>query len=171
MRKEYIPVATSDTVYYKPQTETEFNALIEKMKVGDMIFNKWVFQASGGIWYTMGLMDECDPDTKMLFPNILLDSELSKPLSRWGLARMSYLKEHNKFLAAQMGIVELHKHCLEIETQAKERKHRMMAAIRKDPKNKVTEQDKAADPITWVQRMNNFQAMVHETIYTDLIYA
>ena len=171
MRKEYIPVATSTTIYYKPETEVEFNALIETMKVGDMIFSKWVFQASGGIWYTMGLMDENDPTTKMLFPNILLGSELSKPLSRWGLARIDYLKEHNKFLATQLGTVGLHKHCLEIETQAKERKRNMMASIRKDPANKVTEQDKAADPISWVGRINNFQAMVHETIYNDLIYA
>ena len=146
MRKEYIPVATSKTIYYKPQTKQEFDALIETMKVGDMIFSKWVFQASGGIWYTMGLMDENDPNTKMLFPNIVLGEELSKSLSRWGLARMEYLKEHDKFLAVQMGTVGLHKHCLEIETQAKERKRNMMAAIRKDPANKVTEHDKAADP-------------------------
>ena len=191
MRKEYIPVATSDTVYYKPQTEAEFNALIETMKIGDMIFSKWVFQASSyrqesrtpegqvlrsktteaGIWYTMGLIDENSLDTKMLFPNILLGSELSKPLSRWGLARMEYLKNHNKFLAAQMGTAGLHKHCLEIEAQAKERKRNMMTAIRKDPANKVTEKDKAFDPISWARRMNNFQAMIHETIYNDLIYA
>ena len=46
----------------------------------------------------------------------------------------------------------------------------MMLAIRKDPKNKVTEQDKAQDPMAWVGRMNNFQASVHEIIYADLIY-
>ena len=90
------------TIYYKPQTKQEFDALIESMKVGDMIFSKWVFQASGGIWYTMGLMDKHNPDTKMLFPNIVLGEELSKSLSRWGLARMEYLKEHDKFLTAQM---------------------------------------------------------------------
>ena len=105
MRKEYIPVTTSETIYYKPQTKQEFDSLIENMKVGDMIFSKWVFQASGGIWYTMGLMDENNPNTKMLFPNILLGSELSKPLSHWGLARMNYLKEHNKFLVTQMGTI------------------------------------------------------------------
>ena len=171
MYKEYIPVATSTTIYYKPKPKTEFDTFIETMKVGDMIFSKWVFQASGGIWYTMGLMDETDPNTKMLFPNILLGSELAKPLSRWGLARMDYLKEHNKFLATQMGTVGLHQHCLEIESQAKERKRNMMTAFRKDPANKVTEQDKAADPISWIQRMNNFQTRIHETIYNDLIYA
>jgi len=43
--------------------------------------------------------------------------------------------------------------------------------IRKDPSNKVTEHDKAKDPISWVQRMNNFQSKIHETIYADLIFS
>ena len=55
--------------------------------------------------------------------------------------------------------------------QAENRKRSMMAAIRKDPANRVTERDKAQSPMEWVQRMNNFQARVHEIIYNDLIYA
>ena len=132
-----------------------------------MILNKWVFNS---LWYTMGLMDESDPTTKMLFPNIVMDEAL-KPLTRWGLARMDYLKDNKKFMAAQMGTIGLHKHCLEVEEQAETRKKSMMAAIRKDPNNKVTEKDKAADPMGWVQKMNNLQTMIHETIYNDLIYA
>jgi len=31
--------------------------------------------------------------------------------------------------------------------------------------------DKAADPMSWSGRMNNFQSAVHETFYSDLIYA
>ena len=94
-----------------------------------------------------------------------------EPLKRWGMARMDYLKEHNKFLAAQMGTAGLHLHCLETQEQAEQRKRNMMAAIRQDPANKVTEKDKAADPIAWVGRMNNFQAQIHEIIYHDLIYS
>ena len=169
MSKEYIPVATSDTIYYEPLTEQEMEKTFEVMKIGDMIFNKWTFQASGGMWYTMGLMDKSRPDTKMLFPNILMDEPL-KPLSRWGIARMNYLKEHNKFFIMQMGTVGLHKHCLEIEEQATQRKRSIMSVIRQDPANKVTECDKAADPMAWVGRMNNFQVRVHEVIYSDLIY-
>jgi hypothetical protein len=94
-----------------------------------------------------------------------------KPLTRWGLARYDYLKSERKFMAAQFGTIGLHKHCLEIEKQAEERKRSMMAAIRKDPKNRVTERDKAADPMDWVGLMNNCQHSVHEVIYNDLIYA
>jgi len=167
MSKEYIPVATSSTVYYEPQTKQEFDELMEVVKVGDMVYNKWVFN---GLWYTVGLNDRNDPTTICLFPNIVMDEHLP-PLTRWGLARNDFLKTHKKFIAAQLGTVGLHKHCLEIQEQAEQRKHNMMTAIRKDPVNKVTEQDKAENPMAWVGRMNNFQHMVHETIYEDLIYA
>ena len=170
MSKEYIPVATSETVYYEPQTKQEFDELMEVVKVGDMVHNKWVFEASGGLWYTVGLNDINDPTTICLFPNIIMDEPL-KPLTRWGLARYDYLKSERKFMAAQFGTIELHKHCLEIQEQAEQRKRNMMTAIRKDPANRVTEKDKAQDPMAWVGRMNNFQARVHEVIYNDLIYA
>jgi hypothetical protein len=168
MSKQYIPVATNKTVYFEPQTKEEMDGMIEKMKLGDMLFNKWVF--SRGMWYTMGLNDKNDPTTKCLFPNIVMKERLPS-LSRWGLARMDFLKNNQPFVAAQFGTVGLHKHCLEIEEQAKQRKRNMMSVIRKDPANKVTEKDKAADPIAWVGRMNNFQAQVHEVIYNDLIFS
>jgi len=47
---EYIPVATASTIYYKPETEQEMEQMTAIMKVGDMIFSKWAFQASGGLW-------------------------------------------------------------------------------------------------------------------------
>ena len=162
MSKEYIPVATANTVYYKPETEQEMEQMTAIMKVGDMIFSKWVFQASGGMWYTMGLNDETDPTTMCLFPNIILSDEPLPSLTRWGMARMTYLKEHKKFVAAQFGVIGLHKHCLEIQEQAENRKRNMMAAIRKDPANRVTERHKAADPMAWVGRMNNFQASIQD---------
>ena len=167
MSKEYIPVATATTKYFEPQTQQEIDDMIEVMNLGDMLYNKWVL---GGLWCTMGLNDEKDPSSKCLFPNIIMEEALP-PLTRWGLERMNYLQEHRKFLAAQFGIVGLHKHCLEIEQQAENRKRNMMAAIRKDPTNLVTERDKAKDPISWADRMSNFQHQVHETIYADLIYS
>ena len=167
MSNEYIPVATSETVYYEPQTKEEFDELMESLKVGDMVYNKWVFN---GLWYTVGLNDETDPSSKCLFPNIIMDEPLP-PLTRWGMARYDFLKAERKFMAAGFGAVGLHKHCLEVQEQAENRKRTMMAAIRKDPANKVTERDKAQDPMAWVGRMNNFQARVHETIYADIIYS
>jgi len=168
MSKEYIPVVTSETVYFKPQSKDEMKTMISQMKLNDMMFLPWMF--SNGMWYTLGLNDETDLSSTCLFPNIIMDEHLP-PLTRWGQARYDFLKSERKFMAAGLGTVGLHKHCLEIEKQAEQRKRSMMAAIRKDPANKVTERDKAADPIRWVQKMNMFQSQVHETIYADLIYS
>jgi hypothetical protein len=93
------------------------------------------------------------------------------PLTRWGIQRRNYLKEYNKPLATSLGVIGLHQHCLEIQEQAEQRKQDMMAAMRKDPANKVTEKDKAQDPMAWVGRMNNYQSAIHEIIYAELIYA
>jgi activator of HSP90 ATPase len=93
-----------------------------------------------------------------------------KSLTRWGYARMDFIKQDNGLLS-QFTDAELHQHCLEVEAQAEMRKRNMMAAIRKDPANKVTEKDKASDPMVWVQKMNAFQASVHEIIYNDLIFS
>ena len=168
MCKEYIPIATKNTVYFKPQTEEEMEDMIKQMKLGDMMFLPWVF--SKGMWYTLSLNDETDLSSTSLFPNIIMDEPLP-PLTRWGMARYDYLKSERKFMADGFGTIGLHKHCLEIQEQAENRKRSMMAQIRKDPTNKVTERDKAADPMGWVQKMNMFQARIHETIYSDLIYS
>ena len=78
MSKEYIPVATNNTIYFEPRTLEEMETMISMMKVGDMLFNKWAFR---GMWYTMGLNDETDPTTKCLFPNIIM-SDRPKSLRR-----------------------------------------------------------------------------------------
>lgn len=167
MSREYIPVETEDTIYYEPQTKQEFDELMDSVKVGDMVYNKFVFN---GLWYTVGLNDRNDPTSKCLFPNIIMDEPLA-PLTRWGQARYDFLKSERKFMAAQLGTIGLHKHCLEIQTQAEECKRNMMTVMRKNPVNRVTERDKTQDPIAWVQRMNSFQASIHEVIYADLIYS
>jgi len=85
------------------------------------------------------------------------------------MARYDYIQNNNRFLANMFGVVGLHKYCLEIQRQAEQRKRNMMSAIRKNPANRVTERDKAKNPITWVQRMNQFQSQIHEVINADLI--
>jgi len=92
-------------------------------------------------------------------------------LGNWGKKRMDYLREHNKSLIAQMTSDELLAHCLDIQEASESIWTNMMTTIRKDPANKVTEKDKAEDPIAWAGRMNNFKHQVHEIIYNDLIYS
>jgi len=162
---EYIPVSTSKTIYYEPQTQQEMTEMVKRMNLGDMIL-----RTENNLWYTMGLIDRIDPESLCLFPNITMD-EVLEPLSHWGMERKSYLQKHKQFLVAQMGMIGLHKHCLVIEAQALMQYSTMMAALRKDAANKVTEKDKCEDPIAWIARMNNYKHRIHEVIYNDLIYS
>ena len=59
-------------------------------------------------------------------------------------------------------------HLANLNRQAMERKEtliRQMAA-----KEGVTEKLKAADPMAWVQQMNNFRACAEEIILKELVY-
>jgi len=64
MYKAHIPVATNNTVYFKPNTQAEMDEMMHSMKIGDMIYSKWVFD---GMWYVMGLNDESDPTSNAYF--------------------------------------------------------------------------------------------------------
>ena len=164
MDTTYIPAETKSTRYFKPETEEEIDKLFYQMNIGDMVYNP-----RAELWYTMGLLDKDDKTSQCLFPNIVMDESLP-PLRKWGQMRMDYLIENKRPMTQQMGMTELHKHCLEIERQAKQQYDTMMAAIQQDPSNKVTNEDKNADPMVWVGRMNNFRSRVNETIMHDLIY-
>ena len=151
---------------YEPQTEQEAEQIIEsEMKLGDMLYHPQT-----QLWYTMGLANRNDPETLALFPNIIMDEPL-EPLTRWGVERKTYLEEHNPHLVAQMGIVGLHKHCLEIQQQAQQQIEQMTNKFKQNPDNKVTERDKAFDQMAWVQRMNSFRDGLYEAIREELILA
>ena len=48
---------------------------MEIAKIGDMVYNKFIFN---GLWHTVGLNDRNDPSTKCLFPNIIMDEPLNE---------------------------------------------------------------------------------------------
>ena len=165
--QEYIPEPTDDTVYYEPKTVEEYKEMKAQMVVGDMIFNKEAFGGKGH-WYMLGLADENNLESEVLFPFV---QPHFKPLGVYGMARKNYLSEHRPDIVAEMGEMELHQHCLEVNEQATQRRQSEIDAIRNDPANKVTNADKNADPLGWAAKMENFASKVREGIYNDLIYA
>lgn len=103
-----------------------------------------------------------------LLPMIALP-EYSRPIGHFGRRRKAFLKEH-KPLTFQTMLLNgtLDAHLAELNRQAMERKEtliRQMAA-----KEGITEELKAADPMAWVQRMNNLRACAEEIILKELVY-
>ena len=106
-----------------------------------------------------------------LLPDICISEEEAKlpALTKWGLMRMDYLKDHRSILYNEMKLSgELYLHCHETEKCATERMRFMMKqAIAKNP---ISEDLKNTDPLKWVGYMNALRSSVEEIIRAELIY-
>ncbi len=97
------------------------------------------------------------------------DDPASRPLGLWGRRRLTYLKDHRRSLYNSLllsGQLENHLHA--IDADATDMADRLTAEL--SAAEGLTEALKAADPLTWVQGMNNIQARVRELVNHELIY-
>ena len=104
-----------------------------------------------------------------LFPNLMIeDSPVT--YGKYGMLRKSFLKENKRnWYQSMMLTGKLESHLKEIDETANTRLELMTSQMAKA--EGVTERLKAADPMTWVARMNNIRSRAEEIILTDLIYS
>lgn len=92
------------------------------------------------------------------------------PLGIWGRRRLSYLKSHRRDLYADLLLSgKLEEHLSSIDADASEKANRLTVQLART--EGVTEFLKAADPMTWVRRMNSIRNRAVEIINHDLIYS
>lgn len=102
-------------------------------------------------------------------PNLTLPAEEERPISVWGQRRLRYLKQHRKVLYYNLLTSgKLHSHLADTEEQA----HQLFLRLVKEyaATEGITEQLKAADPMAWVQRMNNIRERVTETVNAEVVF-
>jgi hypothetical protein len=103
-----------------------------------------------------------------LLPVITLP-ESSGTIGHFGRLRKAFLRESRPlFFQTMLLNGTLDAHLADLNRQATERKEtliRQMAA-----KEGITEELKAADPMAWVQRMNNLCACAEEIVLKELVY-
>lgn len=91
------------------------------------------------------------------------------PLGIWGRRRLAYLKAHCRDLYADLLLSgKLEEHLSSIDADAAEMASHLTAQLARA--EGVTEALKAADPMMWVERMNNIRNRVTETVNYELIY-
>lgn len=96
-------------------------------------------------------------------------SEEKRPIGKWGRMRRDYLKEHHPIqfnLLALSG--NFHTYLAELNDQAQDRLERTMEQMK--TVEGVTEELKAAEPMLWVQHMNNIRNRAEEIILRELVY-
>lgn len=121
---------------------------------------KSIFAQIGGTYTMQG--DYC-------LPNLTLPAEEERPIGVWGQRRLNYLKHHRKVLYFNLLTSgKLHFHLTDTEEQA----HQLFLRLVKEyaATEGITEQLKAADPMAWVQRMNNIRERVTETVNAEVVF-
>lgn len=105
-----------------------------------------------------------------LIPNLKPGSEPEEPLTKYGLMRKNYLKEHRRGIYSGLLLSgELKAHCLEIQKQAEERMDFLTGQMAKA--EGVDETLKASDQMKWVARMNNIRHSAEEIVLAELVYS
>lgn len=101
-------------------------------------------------------------------PAVDANVELEETLTKWGLMRKSFLKEHRSGIYSGMMLEgTLYEHCLTIQHQAEERIDvlvEQMAQVQG-----VDERLKASDQMRWVRMMNNIRACAEEIVIRDIV--
>lgn len=101
-------------------------------------------------------------------PTLMANKGPEEPLTKYGLMRRTFLKEHRRGIYTGMMLEgTLKEHCLSIQHQAEERVDflvKQMASMQR-----VNEQLKAADQMRWVRLMGSIMACVDEIVICELI--
>lgn len=101
-------------------------------------------------------------------PNLKLSDE-KRPIGKWGRIHRDYLKEYHPIqfnLLALSG--NFHSYLADLNEHAQNRLERILEQMK--AAEEVTEELKAAEPMIWVQRMNNIRNRAEEMILRELIY-
>ena len=101
-------------------------------------------------------------------PNLKLRETLE--IGKYGRMRRNYLKEHRPILYNRLLLSEkLYPHLAEIDQTSKRRLGQLMDELVRS--SGVDETMKAANPMRWVQTMNNLKSQAEEMILSELIYS
>ena len=104
-----------------------------------------------------------------LFPNLAI-SEESVQYGKYGMLRKTYLKENRKnWYQSMMLTGKLERHLQEIDETANDQMERISS--QRAQAEGVDESLKAANPMAWVQQMNNIRIRAEETVLRELVYS
>ena len=101
-------------------------------------------------------------------PNLTIQKE-ERSIGKWGRMHREFLREHRPIQFSQMVLSDtLFTYLADFNEQAQQRMETLISQMQ--VAEGVNEELKAADPIAWVQHMNNIHARTEEVILSELIF-
>lgn len=102
-------------------------------------------------------------------PTLMANKEPEEALTKYGLMRKEFLKEHRRGIYTGMMLEgTLKEHCLTMQQQAEERMDVLIKQMSRE--QGVDEKLKALDQMKWVRMMNNIRASAEEMVCNEIIY-
>ena len=101
-------------------------------------------------------------------PNLTIQKE-ERSIGKWGRMHRDFLREHHPIRFSQLVLSDtLFIYRADLNEQAQQRMETLIAQMQAT--DGITEDIKTADPMDWVQRMNNIQARAEEIVREELIF-
>ena len=103
-------------------------------------------------------------------PNLTIKETNDKPLNKYGLLKLDYLKENKKALYQQLLMTnELNNFLFSVGNEAQEMVDRIMKDYIKND-SRLSEKEKQNDGLSWASLMNNYKSCAEEIVLQELIY-
>lgn len=105
-----------------------------------------------------------------LLPNLKLTEKENKPLNKYGLLRLEYLKSNKKALYQELLMKDkLNEHLFAVGIIAENRINSIINDLIKLDSS-ITEKLKSENQLLWVQKMNNYKSLAEEIVLKEIIY-
>ena len=101
-------------------------------------------------------------------PNLTIQKE-ERSIGKWGRMHREFLREHHPIQFSQIVLSDtLFTYLADLNEQAQQRLDTLISQMAEA--EGVTEELKVANPMAWVQRMNNIRARAEEIVREELIF-
>ncbi len=102
------------------------------------------------------------------YPALPLPKCEEKPIGKYGMLRLSYIKSHRKGTYSELLMSGwLNTHLTEIDAAARQMVDGLVVKLAREAD--IDEQVKVTDPFRWVREMNNCKAAAEEIVMRELV--
>ena len=105
----------------------------------------------------------------VMYPDLALPEQTNYSIGKYGKMRLDYLKKHRRgTYTTLLTSCTLNQHLYDTEQEAKRQIELTLSRLVKE--RDITEELKAANPLLWVQEMNNAKHDAEEIVLNEIIY-
>ena len=105
-----------------------------------------------------------------LLPNLKITEKENKPLNKYGLLRLEYLKSNKKALYQELLMKDkLNEHLFSVSIITEDRINNIVNNLI-ELDSSITEKLKSENQLLWVQKMNNCKNTAEEIVLKEIIY-